>query len=113
MSAFRTMQERSLIREVMPRLLENALTAESPDRALAGLESLLTTYDIKTAHLTAIMELKELMTGITKIFSLSPYLTRIFLSSHYYLDILIEEWSIRSEERRVGKECRSRWSPYH
>ena len=23
---------------------------------------------------------------------------------------LIEE---RSEERRVGKECRSRWSPYH
>src|SRR2546422_9287966 len=22
-------------------------------------------------------------------------------------------WSERSEERRVGKECRSRWSPYH
>src|SRR2546423_15563635 len=22
-------------------------------------------------------------------------------------------WSKRSEERRVGKECRSRWSPYH
>jgi len=21
--------------------------------------------------------------------------------------------SMRSEERRVGKECRSRWSPYH
>ena len=21
--------------------------------------------------------------------------------------------STRSEERRVGKECRSRWSPYH
>ena len=25
------------------------------------------------------------------------------------LDICID----RSEERRVGKECRSRWSPYH
>ena len=28
-----------------------------------------------------------------------------------------EEWPepgrVRSEERRVGKECRSRWSPYH
>src|ERR1043166_4917414 len=24
-----------------------------------------------------------------------------------------DEISIRSEERRVGKECRSRWSPYH
>src|SRR2546422_11029433 len=23
------------------------------------------------------------------------------------------ERMIRSEERRVGKECRSRWSPYH
>ena len=22
-------------------------------------------------------------------------------------------YSFRSEERRVGKECRSRWSPYH
>ena len=28
------------------------------------------------------------------------------------LDVLHEE-SGRSEERRVGKECRSRWSPYH
>src|SRR5256885_9193201 len=24
-----------------------------------------------------------------------------------------ELWDKRSEERRVGKECRSRWSPYH
>ena len=23
------------------------------------------------------------------------------------------EEAVRSEERRVGKECRSRWSPYH
>ena len=27
-------------------------------------------------------------------------------------DLFAEE-SDRSEERRVGKECRSRWSPYH
>ena len=25
----------------------------------------------------------------------------------------MNEESLRSEERRVGKECRSRWSPYH
>ena len=38
-----------------------------------------------------------------------------------FLDALIAEKQahaalrkrIRSEERRVGKECRSRWSPYH
>src|SRR5579862_4094732 len=26
---------------------------------------------------------------------------------------VIEAFEARSEERRVGKECRSRWSPYH
>ena len=25
----------------------------------------------------------------------------------------IDRYAMRSEERRVGKECRSRWSPYH
>src|SRR5438034_7403912 len=25
----------------------------------------------------------------------------------------VPRWNFRSEERRVGKECRSRWSPYH
>ena len=25
----------------------------------------------------------------------------------------LRDGSMRSEERRVGKECRSRWSPYH
>src|SRR2546422_11161391 len=29
------------------------------------------------------------------------------------LVIVVEEMKLRSEERRVGKECRSRWSPYH
>ena len=28
-------------------------------------------------------------------------------------DFTSGEVSVRSEERRVGKECRSRWSPYH
>ena len=31
---------------------------------------------------------------------------------HANLFNCISEYS-RSEERRVGKECRSRWSPYH
>src|SRR5256885_16311011 len=28
-------------------------------------------------------------------------------------DINLPQYRTRSEERRVGKECRSRWSPYH
>src|SRR5256884_2280928 len=27
--------------------------------------------------------------------------------------LLLQKTMVRSEERRVGKECRSRWSPYH
>ena len=28
-------------------------------------------------------------------------------------ELTVDEYLVRSEERRVGKECRSRWSPYH
>ena len=31
---------------------------------------------------------------------------------HFFVISIIGEIE-RSEERRVGKECRSRWSPYH
>ena len=52
------------------------------------------------------------------IFRIFSVLTSIL--SYYFIDKLfgsrmvgyLEEFG-RSEERRVGKECRSRWSPYH
>src|SRR3712207_7586753 len=38
-------------------------------------------------------------------------------SGHYALQVMTVVAAVmlplRSEERRVGKECRSRWSPYH
>ena len=51
-------------------------------------------------------------------------LKKLHTSVHYGADTMmdlstggdihtIREAIIRSEERRVGKECRSRWSPYH
>ena len=44
--------------------------------------------------------------------------SRILKFSYAYQDPSMEYTSnegkgVRSEERRVGKECRSRWSPYH
>ena len=33
------------------------------------------------------------------------------IASKKYLGLI--PYDERSEERRVGKECRSRWSPYH
>ena len=40
-------------------------------------------------------------------------LTDALLHAHAYVDLAGEMPTQRSEERRVGKECRSRWSPYH
>src|SRR5258708_13588053 len=36
-----------------------------------------------------------------------------FYNSFVILESATHQISHRSEERRVGKECRSRWSPYH
>ena len=43
-------------------------------------------------------------------------LKRIGVDGVRYQEIFITSFDgdvLRSEERRVGKECRSRWSPYH
>ena len=44
----------------------------------------------------------------------------IFKGWENYEERIVSNWNesvheddTRSEERRVGKECRSRWSPYH
>src|SRR5437016_11303603 len=36
-----------------------------------------------------------------------------FLDSIFIRGLTLLRWLLRSEERRVGKECRSRWSRYH
>src|SRR2546422_987047 len=57
-------------------------------------------------------------------------ITEVIINVHHFADLVIdylksnknfgmrieisrEDVLLRSEERRVGKECRSRWSPYH
>ena len=57
----------------------------------------------KEAEPTAILAVSE-KCGISKI-----YLEQVFT----LLKKAELVHSVRSEERRVGKECRSRWSPYH
>src|SRR5690242_21965543 len=53
-----------------------------------------------------------------------PYLSNLAVHPHYRRHgvasrLLVscqqvsQEWGFRSEERRVGKECRSRWLPRH
>ena len=38
---------------------------------------------------------------------------RTSVPGNFGIDVRMETGLTRSEERRVGKECRSRWSPYH
>ena len=38
--------------------------------------------------------------------------TAACMAASFSISVYAEE-TTRSEERRVGKECRSRWSPYH
>src|SRR2546425_11056470 len=35
------------------------------------------------------------------------------VTTFYGVELRWVKSALRSEERRVGKECRSRWSPYH
>ena len=43
----------------------------------------------------------------------APVTTSYNIELSYYIDAADTAREARSEERRVGKECRSRWSPYH
>src|SRR2546428_12514697 len=45
--------------------------------------------------------------------ALLPFLRSAGEQNHQHVTVSAQIHPIRSEERRVGKECRSRWSPYH
>ena len=50
---------------------------------------------------------------ILKIVKYVLIISIVLLPWTLYAEIIFEDNFDRSEERRVGKECRSRWSPYH
>ena len=52
----------------------------------------------------AISELQGMMLGVGSITDAAAASMFIQMGANFV---------VRSEERRVGKECRSRWSPYH
>ena len=44
------------------------------------------------------------------LYARAPHLRK---PENFYTPMILVADGNRSEERRVGKECRSRWSPYH
>ena len=57
---------------------------------------------------------KEITLVGSWVYTLRDYATTFdFLKRAQAIGLPMKELITRSEERRVGKECRSRWSPYH
>ena len=77
-----------------------------------------------TGHQVAQAILRQTLINNVQVEHVSGDLTDHYDSRHKVLRLSDEEHGVlggrrtgqettRSEERRVGKECRSRWSPYH
>src|SRR2546427_13255951 len=76
--------------------------------SLLGLALLALAFTAAALYLLQFRELKAKHFG--QVFRLFPPLERLDRLNHL---ALVLGFPTRSEERRVGKECRSRWSPYH
>jgi len=103
-TSFATTGSRALMRKVIPGLLERAFRAESPDRALSALERFVNTIGTGESALTGLLEQEALGERMIKMFSLAPYLTRIFLSSNLYLGLLIEGTGIIKKSLKRTEE---------
>ena len=60
-----------------------------------------------------IKRMKELIPLLSEASKAYYQESREIMSNFEYDKLYDELVSLRSEERRVGKECRCRWSPYH
>ena len=67
--------------------------------------------EIRSEELLAEQKFEAFITSLAHI--IEKYGMRVLGEVDGELFRMEEIYQLRSEERRVGKECRSRWSPYH
>src|SRR3982075_4210909 len=67
---------------------------------------------LTAAYLAEIPARATIRERLTKLWNYPKY-GAPFRKAHRYFFFKNDGLQNRSEERRVGKECRSRWSPYH
>ena len=95
--------------QVLGELILGAYPAYMIGRMLVERIGLVRAAEIMTCvwAVAAVLGLVEAVTGF------NPFTAVPFPSHLYQVWAVSQKRAERSEERRVGKECRSRWSPYH
>ena len=68
-------------------------------------------YGLEGVRIQNVSELAEISSGA--IYRHFESKDQLLVECFTYVDKQVAAIFERSEERRVGKECRSRWSPYH
>ena len=103
---------------------KNQVTSGAPARAVvinAGIANACTGeegmgYCGQTAEAAALalgISAESVLVASTGVIGMQLPMDRITAGVKAMAPLLDESLESRSEERRVGKECRSRWSPYH
>ena len=93
------------------RLLTNCLTSLLV--SLFAISLYITIRFDKKYALYALLALFHDLVIVFGIFSWLGIILSVEVNSLFAVSLLTIAGYSRSEERRVGKECRSRWSPYH
>ena len=93
--------------------LETLLRGNETSRALHTLKRILTVLKVMVAQIDVLetMTPLEFLSFRDRLESGSGFQSFQFRELEFLLGT--KNAAARSEERRVGKECRSRWSPYH
>src|SRR2546430_8525850 len=97
-------------REITPLVAGVALAAQVGTAFTAEIGAARISDEIDALEVMAIPSLTYM--GSTRIWAAPITIIPLYLAA-LFSSYLATEVIVRSEERRVGKECRSRWSPYH
>ena len=96
--------------EQEPKLDDAKTVREVVEEGCASTVALLKEYEEINQKLCEPMDDEEMARLIERQGELYEQIDHV---NGWELDSVLERAMDRSEERRVGKECRSRWSPYH
>src|SRR3712207_2848681 len=96
-----------------PEFLKEGSAVEDflhPDRVVVGADEGSESFADRVTALYAPLDAPVVRTDVASA-EMVKLASNAFLATK--ISFINEIANVRSEERRVGKECRSRWSPYH